>query len=711
MRLLRRAEFIMFFLILVNFLIQTNSTNVLASEDLIIDRPLSDFVIEPIKVANAPKIDGMLDDECWQKSKPITEFIQLEPAQEEPATEKTICYFAYDNDFLYFGANCFDCEPQKITASICRRDDIFSDDWIILLLDTYNDQRSAYEFMANPYGVQGDATNSGNQEDWRWDGKWQSAATRTDSGWSIEMVIPFNTLRFSKTKIQTWRFQIVRYIARKGEKSSYVPIRKIDNFILSRTAELQNMRNIRRGHFFDPLPYITEKSEDKRGAKWETKLGGDLKWGLGPNLTVDLTINPDYGQVEADPDRVNLTLYELYYEEKRPFFLERMDIFTSPIDLFYSRRITDPVAGCKLTGKMGGYTVGILDAVNDNKYQERKENFGVLRIKRDVLSKSEIGIFSVNKDWKDGYNRALAGDWRLIYRSLIFTGQLARSWTKGVSELSWRGDADIDFYRNNFDLGFSYRFWERNFQVEPGFVIPYIMDSDFTAFSYRRIKIYSSYEWQINKYSLRWIHPSVTYYRGVIYGGRLLYESVYSSLNISLVKNINFSLRIEPEKELWNNKYYNEFIYSVSVDANPTGYFGLGTSFSEGKAINYQYDFLGWNREFSFWLSWKPKSNIEIVPEVAHASQYRSHHGERLFNQWVGLGRISYFFTHNFYLKLFLQGNTHSHYHIGNALIGYTFRPGSSFYLAYNSGWDNTEGNWKKKNQVVFAKISYLLEF
>ena len=147
-----------------------------------INTPLMDFAVEAVKVEISPKIDGILTDSCWSITSPIADFTQWRPAQEISPTESTICYLAYDEEFLYFGAKCFDSDPQKVTANMSRRDDIFGDDWILLLIDTYSDQRSAYEFVTNPYGIQGDLIITGNDEDKSWDGVWYSDGTKTDFG-------------------------------------------------------------------------------------------------------------------------------------------------------------------------------------------------------------------------------------------------------------------------------------------------------------------------------------------------------------------------------------------------------------------------------------------------------------------------------------------------------------------------------------------------
>jgi len=675
-----------------------------------VNSPLENFPIEAIKAETPPKIDGLLTDSCWSMARPITDFTQWQPVIEELPTESTVCYLTYDQEYLYFAAKCFDSRPEKVTANLSRRDDMFGDDWVILLIDTYNDQRSAYEFAVNPCGIQGDLINTGNSDDESWDAVWSSAGKRTDFGWQAEMAIPFRALRYSKADVQTWRFQVVRYIARKQEKDSYVPLRKVDNTLLSRTAELKGIKGIKRGQHFDLLPYVTGRNTQDTLTHWKFDTGIDAKLGISSNLITDLTINPDYGQIEADPDQINLTPYELYLQEKRPFFLEKMDVFHTPYSLFYSRRISDPLAGAKITGKLSKYSIGALYALNDDKNLDYNENFTVLRLKGDVFEQSQLGFLLTDKEYQSYYNRVLAGDWNLILGNFTFTGQIANSQTKDTKRLSWIGRGSLTYSRNNLTLEYAHRFYENNFLTEAGFVTPTIVDWSYVPVSYRYDIVSSYYQWQINHGGFRSISPSLGYYYKSAYEGEILYRSICPHLNFSFEKNVSFNLEINSYRELWENKYYDQYYYYLDFSANPTGYLNIGTSFTEGKSVNYWYNSLGWNRQFSFWCTWKPMPKFELSPEIYHASQYTHQHGERIFDQWIGLTRISYLFTKDAYLKLFLQSNSLDNYYVANVLFGYTFKPGSTFYLAYNSGYDNSTHRFKKDSQIIFVKASYLFQ-
>ncbi len=368
-------------------------------------------VVPPIATAvraeRAPVVDGRLDDAAWALATPVTNLTQSDPQEGQPATERTEVRFVYDGAALYIGARMFDREPRKIAHHLGRRDSFTQSDDIRILLDSYHDHRTAFRFIVTPDGVRGDLQfgDDGNFADDSWDPVWQAAAHIDSLGWTAELRIPFSQLRFSRVRDQVWGFRIVRTILRKNETDIFPFVHKTDAGFVSRFAHLVGLHDLGDPKQVELLPYTLASGTYQTavpgdpfspGSDYTGKAGLDLKYGLTSNLTLDATLNPDFGQVEIDPAFVNLSAFEQFLPEHRPFFVEGADIFNfgggsggflsfgNAPQFFYSRRIGRPPEGsptspgqfvdmpknttilgaAKLTGRTpSGWSVGVLDAI------------------------------------------------------------------------------------------------------------------------------------------------------------------------------------------------------------------------------------------------------------------------------------------------------------------------------------------------------------
>src|SRR4051812_20017029 len=360
----------------------------------------------------APRLDGVLDDAAWAQAQPISDFVQRQPNPGAPATLRTEARIVYDDAAIWVAVRAFDPHPDSLAAPVGRRDMAgVSTDWIHVILDSYNDKRTAFRFTVNPAGVQKDVFHSNdNNEDVGWDAVWESA-TRVDSaGWSAELRIPLSQLRFSSAASgqgsQVWGLQVSREIARRSETDDWSVVRPDRNGFVSQFGELGGITGLRSARRLEVLPYTLARmtrAPYRPGDPFYSRnqgaggVGGDVKYGLTSNLTLTATINPDFGQVEADPSQVNLTAFETFFDERRPFFTEGADIFRFRANFpywvrsggfgndqpFYSRRLgrapqagdpdarfadrpenTTILGAAKVSGKTaGGWSLGLLDAL------------------------------------------------------------------------------------------------------------------------------------------------------------------------------------------------------------------------------------------------------------------------------------------------------------------------------------------------------------
>ena len=396
-----------------------------------------------------PLIDGRVDEASWSNTESFSAFIQQEPDDGQPATERTEIRFLLDRQNLYVGVICFDDEPENILVSQSRRDaDLDDTDSIQILLDTFNDGQNAFVFGTNPFGIEYDGqvmaegqAGQGNRGGFNldWDADWAVRTGMTDRGWEAEFAIPLKTLRYSPGQERTWGINAMRNIRRKNEQVFLAPVpRGYNLYRVSVAGKLHGLSlPARRDLKF--LPYVSGAVTDDATLRTDTvrrsgDVGLDVKWGVRADLTLDVTVNTDFAQVEADEQQVNLTRFPLFFPEKRPFFLENAQVFQlgqpRAVDLFFSRRIglspdgqpIDIVAGGRLSGKLGGYNVGLLNMQTDAAVDPRlrqdvapASNFSVLRVQREV-GRSNFGAMFVGRQGVgsratvDDYNRAYGLD-------------------------------------------------------------------------------------------------------------------------------------------------------------------------------------------------------------------------------------------------------------------------------------------------------------
>jgi len=450
------------------------------------DSPVSkERVVPEIRATRAnphpPVIDGFLNDEIWnsQNTDFARNFTQREPDEGKAATESTVVAVAYDDDAVYFAFWCYDSEPDKIIRQLTRRDRATESDQVYVRIDPYHDHQSGYSFNVNASGVQRDRRLF-NEEfaDDAWDGVWSSAVQPQPWGWSAEIKIPYHCLRFGEKEEHTWGVDFVRTICRKTENVRWAYTPSSEGGFVSNFGHLTGLKRIKPAGRLELLPHIVTSSEmepkslgNPDGRDYMGNVGLDLKYGLSSNLTLDAAINPDFGQVELDNPVLNLSTYETYYTEKRPFFMEGADLYMAEYTMFYSRRIgrspesdvdddnliyytgypkgTTILGASKLTGKLStGTSIAFLSAVTDEEkakyaaeyleldstksgdsYQvdtlsidtafkegvvEPRATYSVLRVKQDVLVNSSIGaiLTAVGQDTRHpAYTGGI--DWRL----------------------------------------------------------------------------------------------------------------------------------------------------------------------------------------------------------------------------------------------------------------------------------------------------------
>ncbi|MCZ6916037.1 MAG: DUF5916 domain-containing protein [Gemmatimonadetes bacterium] len=466
--------------------------------------------------ATPPFVDGRLDDAVWASAPVITDFVQHEPFEGRPATERTEIRVLYDDTAIYIGAWMFDRDPSGILTGENRRDaDLRDADALLIVLDTYRDRQNGFVFGTTPAGIEYDGQVVRNGEgglstsrraqggagaaggfNLNWDGSWEVATSIDEAGWYAEFRIPFSTLRYGGGGEQTWGLNVSRTVRRTNEEDFWAPIpRQFTLYRVSQAGVLEGIETPTR-RTLQVTPYALSSARRDFTADtsaWDAEFGGDAKIGLTPGLNLDLTYNTDFAQVEVDEQQINLTRFSLFFPEKRPFFLENAGTFTVGIpragsdlgmDLFYSRRIgigeagelVPIVGGGRLTGKVGGFTVGLLDIQTERVSASAipANNYSVGRIIRELPNRSQLGgmlINRINTDSTGDHNVTYSVDGRWgIGESTNLDLWLAGTETPGLGGREHAIGFTGSYRTRDWDLGLQYREVGENFNPEVGFL-------------------------------------------------------------------------------------------------------------------------------------------------------------------------------------------------------------------------------------------------
>jgi hypothetical protein len=442
-----------------------------------------------------PVIDGLLDEEVWKQARLFKDFYQTQPGDNIKPSQRTEVLLGHDSKFLYLAFRAFD-EPGKVRATVAKRDDIFADDNVRMLLDTYNDKRKAYILAFNPLGVQADGVlTEGRGEDYSVDIVMESKGALNGEGYTVEVMIPFKSLRYAVGEGKFWGVHFYREIRRNNDEvDSWMPLSRDVSGTLNQAGRLETPKGISNERTLEIIPSLTISETGKRVATLSPaqldarpdlrdpgrfvnqpiKLdpGVTMKYGITPTVTLDFAYNPDFAQVEADETVVTANQrFPIFFEEKRPFFLEGIDIFQTPLNAVHTRAIIDPDIAAKLTGKVGRNTFGLLvasdngpgDFGGDERLDARNFPFldknayiGVLRLKRDVGKESSIGLIATTYNFIQKHNHLGGFDGRFrIDPQTVFSFQVL-----GTHSRRRFFDADLgrNIYRTGNGLGYYWQF-------------------------------------------------------------------------------------------------------------------------------------------------------------------------------------------------------------------------------------------------------------
>ena len=595
-------------------------------------------------------IDGIIDEDSWQQADFIDSFYQFEPEYNAPATYPTRIQAVYDEQMLYFAFVCTDPEPARITARETKRDgDLTNDDAVAIALDTFDDNNSAYMFMINPLATQMDArfADNGGTVDENWDETWYAAARITDQGWSCEFGIPFKSLKYNQN-LTSWGFSAGRWIARLQEQHFIVrhitSNTRVSQFGSLAPLDLKKLA-VKKYVF---IPYV--QGEFEEGEKPQYNMGLDARFTPVSNLGLSLTVNPDFATIEGDVEQVNLTRFELSYPEKRPFFLEGAEDYSTRISQFYSRRIGEIPWGAKVNGKLGALKVNGLATSSDPATAGADEESGkealytVFRVNREFANGSNIGLIGANRSYRRQNSGSIGLSATFFFTDVLgMTSQLIKSHGP-AAEGTW-----TYFIRPAYDSQFTHfhlRYSDYGTGVQDNMnAIGFIEHDDRKEFDTN-----VRHTFWINKHGFDSIQPSVNYNRYWSQTGYLRSWSLDMDMEVGFLKMFSLELAYEANFKAEYAPYFEKDFrnHDWGIDMGFDNNRGFSASLEYKRGIHYDSDLEviegglelkvmeGWNVAYQFEKTWLRPSEPEE-------------------NSWIHYVRSSYYLNNDLYFKLFYQ--------------------------------------------------------
>lgn len=709
------------------------------------------------RVHRAPKLEDFLEDHPREAELTVTDFRQNSPGDGTPATESTTAYLSYDDKNLYVVFVCHD-EAGVVRAHLSKREASDQDDGVGVLLDTYRDFHRAYYFFSNPLGVQTDAIyTEGQGYDYSFDTLWANAGRVLNDGYIVFFSIPFKSLRFSHAPEQTWGVALYRVILRKSEYDYWPYVTQRVAGLTQQFAPINGLENVSPGRNIQFIPYGLLASDHFLNQpnppnpatppafvnQFEHRAGLDAKFVAKDSLTFDVTLNPDFSQVESDDPQVTVNQrFAVFFQEKRPFFIENAGFFMTPINLFFSRQIADPQFGSRMTGKLGNWTLGAL-VIDDRQpgmgyssgpYNTRAAD-AVLRVTREFGKQSYIGGFFSSRDFADTSNRVASLDARLkVARNWVVDVQAVHSWTRqdlnaGLNCLSFASSnsaiasqqgnafwADASYSGRHFTFSTNYNDFSPNFCTELGFV---------NRIDIRQNNAFGGYFWRPNKSRVVDFGPILSETVDWNHANVLQDWQAALGLQVDLTKQTTISVNRGEAYELFDNIGFRKHSTSVLATAQPYNWITFSARYTQGIGENFfpapgLLPFLANSRRVNFALTLRPSSRFRFDETLIY---YRLgtrdgwntppfSPGQSVFNNYLNRAKLNYQFTKELSLRLILDynatlANTNlvdlqtnlGSYDGGpiaptkqfttDLLLTYLLHPGTAVYVGYNNGYND----------------------
>jgi hypothetical protein len=695
-------------------------------------------LFKPLRTDVPPVIDGRLDDAVWRQAPAVDGFKTFIPDFGREPSEKTVAYMAYDAENLYFAFKCYDREPDKIKAAVASRDTIRSDDFICINLDSFNDRQSLYAFYVNPFGIQTDSRFASGKEDFSVDFVWASAGRIDPDGYSVELRVPFKSIRYAGKKRVEMSIFFERRISRRSEHGSYPALDPARGYFFLTQMMPFELDDIKRYTLLEVLPAYTYRDGAERsdgvlvGGKGVHDVHLTGKYGITSQLILDGTWNPDFSQVEADAGQVDVNLrYDLYFPEKRPFFLEGSEMFqlagASEADpllaVVHTRTIIDPRVGFKLSGKVGKRdTVASIFALDESPSSvpgaepggDRYAGFGILRYKRAVAGDGYLGAFYTGRDYAGGSNRVAGADGQLrLSKSSMLGFHGFGSWTRtGADAAAAEGVAlGLDYLYDTRNLGLSLAFYDisRDFQTDTGYL---------TRQGVAGLQASISPRFYPNSRFFRKVAPNLSAAVVKDLPSGLFETNDALGVVILLPGNMTASLLGRYSSEVFLGRRFDTSGVLIGSQSQVTKQLYLRGQYFRGNSIRYVADpYQGTGNRLSGIVTYKPSERFDLTASLTYSDFTRESTDEREYSYAIWRGRLTYQMNKYLFFRGVVEYNSFRRELLTDFLASFTYIPGTVIQLGYGSIYDKVEwvgGEYRESDRFLemrrglFFKASYL---
>jgi hypothetical protein len=700
------------------------------------------------RVSRPPKLSDFLNNVPREAELAISDFRQFIPGDGNPVSQPTTAYLSYDDKHLYIVFICKD-DPKLIRARLAKHDLIMADDRFSICIDTFHDHRHMYWFDINPYGVQAEGNViDGVEDDPSWDTLWHSEARITEDGYAGIAAIPFKSIRFPTNADQTWGLIIGRWIMRNNEYSLWPEVSRRRTGFVSQGGDMDGIRNISPGRNIQLIPYGLFgrsrylDSPPAMRTETEARAGLDAKIVLKDALTVDVALNPDFSQVESDEPQVTVNQrFEVWFPEKRPFFLENAGYFKTPERLFFSRRIADPRLGARLTGRVGRWSIGALFADDrapgervpqDDPLNGENAAVGVVRIQRDLFKDSNVAAMATSSDFGPAHNRVFSFDARLhLLRNWVLTGQAMTSDTRLADGEQLAGPGyrlDWAHSGKHFISETIYTDRSPNFYADLGY---------FQRVNIRQLENTTGYKWRPEQ-AIQSIGPKVMTMVNYDHRGRLQDWSVDPQIEIDMTRLTKIEVGHSEVYEYFEGQGFRRHLNYVEFESEPKRWLALNAQIGAGAAINYKpgpalRPFLGRSRGVKAGFTLRPNAHARFDETYIYSTLTTP--SASVFNNHIIRSKVNYHFSREASVRFIADYNAvlpnatlttvERSKHLGiDALFTYMVNPGTALHVGYTDLYDNwrldptispalVRTRWPDLNtgRQFFVKLSYLFRF
>ncbi len=711
--------------------------------------------VRVLRVSQPPRLAEFVENSSAHSAASVSDFRQRTPRDGAPVSQPTAAYLSYDDKNLYVVFVCKD-DPALVRARMAKREDIGEDDSVSLYLDTFADRQRAYQFTVNPLGIQRDSIiTEGQKPDMRFDTVWRSEGRLTPDGYAVWMAIPFRSLRFPPGEAQTWRIALSRYIPRNNETAFWPHISLKQQGFVQQMGVLEGIQNVSPGRNVQLIPYFTatdarllDWGSGKYPAQQEYRGGVDAKVVVKNAFTFDVTANPDFSQVESDDPQVTVNQrFEVFFPDKRPFFIENAGYFETPINLFFSRRIADPQFGARMTGKAGRWAIGALGMDDraqgkrlaaSNPYYRDHAVAGVARVQRELARDSRFGAFISSRDFGNSWNRMASFDARLrLSPTWYFTGQMAHSYDRQLDGRKRQGPAylaDLTHASTHFTYTATYTDISPDFRAPLGFV---------RRTDIRQMQHYAGYFWRPQGGKVLSYGPAFTAAWNWLRDGRLQDRYWNGSFSMDFSGPSGFTVNRYDALELYWNQTFRYARSDASFYAGFLRWLYFYGSYGQGKGINYNpaygldpYLALTRNGSFGFTLRPTPRTRIEEYYYYSWlGNRNPANYGASIYTNHLFRTKVNYQFTRALSIRAILDyyallpdpgmiHETKSKLLAGDLLLTYMLHPGTALHIGYTRRYENVRIDPTVRPAVLygvspldltggqlFVKLSYLFRY